>query len=170
MKQILAVLLVFGSYPAFAQTKNPVASAVRDILARQQKNITAAVEEMPADKYNYKPTPEQMSFAHLAMHISEANSRLCSLVSDTPAPKQDELKESDGKDKLVAAVKASFDFCASALEKVDDSKLSDKVQIFGHEGTKASALFSLSGSWADHYGAAAIYLRLNGLLPPTAKK
>ena len=170
MKQILAVLLVVASYPAFAQTKNPVASAARDILARQQKNITAAVEEMPADKYNYKPTPEQMTFAHLAMHISEANNRLCSVVSDTPAPKQDEVKESDGKDKLVGAVKASFDFCASALEKVDDSKLGDKVQIFGHEGTKASALFSLVGSWADHYGAAAIYLRLNGLLPPTAKK
>jgi hypothetical protein len=27
-----------------------------------------------------------------------------------------------------------------------------------------------SADWADHYGASAMYLRLNGILPPTAKK
>jgi hypothetical protein len=26
------------------------------------------------------------------------------------------------------------------------------------------------GDWADHYSQSAIYMRLNGLLPPTAKK
>jgi len=27
----------------------------------------------------------------------------------------------------------------------------------------------LSDDWYDHYGAQAVYLRLNGILPPTAK-
>ena len=27
----------------------------------------------------------------------------------------------------------------------------------------------LAADWADHYGASAIYLRLNGILPPTAQ-
>jgi hypothetical protein len=27
----------------------------------------------------------------------------------------------------------------------------------------------LSGGWADHYAAAAQYLRLNGILPPSAQ-
>ena len=40
---------------------------------RQSKNLIGAADEMPADKYNYRPTPEQMTFAHLIMHSAQAN-------------------------------------------------------------------------------------------------
>lgn len=171
MKSILIGCLVLVSVAALAQqSRNPVTSAVREILPRQQKNLTAAVDEMPANKFEYKPTPQQMSFAHLVLHITGSNNHLCSALSGTAVPKQPELKETDGKDKLIAALKASFDFCTTTLEKMDDSKLGDKIDLFGHEGTKAFALIALTNDWADHYGAAAMYLRLNGLLPPTAKK
>jgi hypothetical protein len=80
------------------------------------------------------------------------------------------LKDTDEKDKLVAALKASFDFCTAALGKVDDSKLADEVELFGgRKGPRAFALIALTNDWADHYSSAAIYLRLNGLLPPTAQ-
>jgi hypothetical protein len=80
------------------------------------------------------------------------------------------LKETDGKDKLVAGLKASFDFCTTALAKVDDSKLGDEVELFGgRKGPRAFALIALTNDWADHYSSAAMYLRLNGRLPPTAQ-
>jgi hypothetical protein len=64
-----------------------------------------------------------------------------------PAP----LKESDGKDKLVAALKASFEFCVTALGKADDSKLGDEIELFGgRKGPRASALIALTNNWADH--------------------
>ena len=70
----------------------------------------------------------------------------------------------------MAALKASFDFCTTALAKVDDSKLSDQVELFGgRKGPRAFALIALTNDWADHYSSAAMYLRLNGLLPPTAQ-
>jgi putative salt-induced outer membrane protein YdiY len=54
---------------------------------------------------------------------------------------------------------------------VDDSKLGDQVKIFGgREASKATAAIALTNDWADHYAMAAMYLRLNGMLPPTAKK
>ena len=81
------------------------------------------------------------------------------------------MKDTDGKDKLVAAMKASFEFCGTALAKADDSKMNDNITWFdGKPRTRAWAFMGLASSWADHYGAAAMYLRLNGLLPPTAKK
>ena len=71
----------------------------------------------------------------------------------------------------MAALKASFDFCTMALTKVDDSKLGETIQAYGgREAPRAWALIALTNDWADHYGAAAMYLRLNGLLPPTAQK
>ena len=54
---------------------NPVVSTVRQMEARQSKNLIAAAEEMPADKYGYKPTPQQISFGHLVMHIAGSNNR-----------------------------------------------------------------------------------------------
>jgi uncharacterized damage-inducible protein DinB len=170
MTTSLVLLTAIWATVLFAQTKDPITSVVKEILPRQQKNLVAAAEEMPADKYGYKPTAEQISFAHLVLHIAQSNNSLCSKIGDVPSPKQAELKETDGKDKLVGALKASFDFCSGALAKVDDSKLGDTIEGWnGRQAPRAFAVIALTNDWADHYGAAAMYLRLNGLLPPTAK-
>jgi DinB superfamily len=151
--------------------KNPVSSALRETLPARQKNTIAAVEAMPADKFGYKPTPSQNTFGHLVAHIIEVNNLLCSKAADVPAPKTDQVSEND-KDKLVAALKASFDFCADALSKMDDSKLGEVVDggPSGQQVSRARFALGIASNWADHYGEAAMYLRLNGILPPTAKK
>jgi|HubBroStandDraft_6_1064221.scaffolds.fasta_scaffold48411_4 hypothetical protein len=92
-------------------------------------------------------------------------------VAPVPEPKAQELKETDGKDKLVAALKASFDFCNTSMRKVTDATLGDTIEVWGYrKAPRAFALIALTNDWADHYSTAAMYLRLNGLLPPTAKK
>lgn len=166
---IAMMLLAVGA--SFAQTKNPVSAALKEIQQGRQKNVVAGAEAMPADKYSYKPTADQMTFGHLMTHIVESNYLFCSKVAAVPAPKVDEAKESDGKDKLVTAVKASFDFCTDALAKADDSKLGETTDAFGgQQATRARLALALAGSWADHYGMEAMYLRLNGITPPSAKK
>jgi hypothetical protein len=111
-----------------------------------------------------------MTFGNLVLHIIQSNSYLCAKIGEVPEAKASGLKGTDGKDRLVAALRASFDFCSAALGKVDDSKLGDTVELFGgREGPRAFALIALTNDWADHYSAAAMYLRLNGLLPPTAQ-
>ncbi|PYU01383.1 MAG: hypothetical protein DMG38_03715 [Acidobacteria bacterium] len=148
---------------------NPVSGAVKNQLPRFQKNMVAAAEAMPAEKYNFKPTPEMNSFAHLVMHIAQSNNGLCSKISDT-APPDARIADTDPKDKLVAALKASFEHCSSVLDKVDDSKLGDQMILFGNRPfSRAAVLIILSDDWYDHYGAQATYLRLNGILPPTAQ-
>ena len=166
---LLAALAAAQTTPA--PTKDPVSSALRDILPGRRKNTVAAVEAMPAEKFNYKPTADQMTFGHLVVHIAETSDLLCSKAAAVPAPKVDEVKETDSKDKLVAALKASFDFCSDALAKMDDSRLAETTEIFPErQGSRAWASMILAGAWADHYAEAAMYLRLNGVLPPTAKK
>ena len=65
---------------------NPVVSTVRQMEERYAKNLTGAADEMPADKYSYRPTPEQITFAHLMMHTAEANNSLCAAIAGEPAP------------------------------------------------------------------------------------
>jgi uncharacterized damage-inducible protein DinB len=153
-----------------APVANPVSTFVKQQLTRFNKNMVAAAEAMPAEKYNFKPTPEMNTFAHLTIHITEGNNALCSQISGTPAPTAEKLAEDNPKDKLVAGLKASFDFCATALANVDDSKLSEPMVLFGRvPSSRAGALIALGMGFADHYGQEAIYLRLSGILPPTAQ-
>ena len=148
---------------------NPVTTTVKGQLTRYEKNMVAAADLMPAEKYGYKPTPEMSSFGHLVMHIAQSNYFLCSKISGQAAPEL-KIADTDPKDKLVAALKGSFEFCTTALASADDSKLGDYLFSFGtRQVSRAGALITLSDDWYDHYGTQAVYLRLNGILPPTAQ-
>jgi hypothetical protein len=152
-----------------AQVTNPVSATVKAQLPRFAKNMVEAAAAMPAEKYSFKPSPEMNSFGHLVMHITQSNNFLCAKVSGAAAPDVT-LADTDPKDKLVAGLKASFDFCSTALASVDDSKLGDPLTLFGNRpSSRAGALIGLSDGWFDHYGVQAMYLRLNGILPPSAQ-
>jgi len=172
--RLFVFVMLFAVVAARAQdtsvpVANPVSATVKSQLPRFTKNMVAAAEAMPAEKYGFKPTPEMNSFGHLVMHIVQSNNLLCSKISGAPAPDA-KLADTDGKDKLVAGLKASFEFCATALANVDDSKLGESMILFGNRpASRAAALIALSDGWNDHYGAEAIYLRLNAIPPPTAQ-
>jgi DinB superfamily len=166
----LALLAQQAAAPAAQPETNPVSNAVRRIVERQAKSMVAAAEAMPAEKYGFKSTPDQMTFGHLMIHTAGTNNYLCSSISGNPAPADEKLSETDPKDRLVAALKASFDYCTQALAKMDDSNLGEQVPFFGgRKVSRATAMIVLTDAFADHYGMAAIYLRLNGVLPPTAQ-
>lgn len=166
--QKLVVVVLFLSACAWAQ--NPVSDALRNDLTRQAKNTIAAADEMPPDKYGYKPTDAQVPFGHWVSHATGANYFFCSKLTGATAPESG-VKETDPKDKLMDALKKSFDYCSTQLPNLQDSQLGEEVTMFGgRKMTKGAAVLDLSADWADHYSQMAGYLRLNGLLPPTAKK
>jgi len=153
------------------RAQTPVSNSLRFLAGRASNNLVGSAQEMPAEKYGFKPTPAQMSFAEVVLHVADDTDAMCGSISDVTAPAAAKLVPTDPKDKLVARLKQSFDFCTAALAKVDDSKLGDSIPFFGERKlTRASVMFIQISDWADHYSQLAIYLRLNGLLPPTAKK
>lgn len=177
MKRTLVIpALLFLASLARAQAvptekQNPVSAALREILPGRQKNTVAAVEAMPADKFNYKPSGDQRTFGQLVDHMAETNYLLCGKAAGLPPHTVEGTKDTDSKDKRVTALKVSFDYCSEALAKMDDSKLTETTEGFGgKQVTRAWISLVLAGTWADHYAEAAMYLRLNGVLPPTAKK
>jgi DinB superfamily len=149
----------------------PVADAFRDNASHEAKNLMAAADEMPADKFGFKPTPAQMSFGAIVVHLAEGNDYLCGTIGGVKAPERSKVDTLASKDALVARLKETFAFCDQALAKVDDSKLGEQLPFFGGKTRSRAAVMTLTtGDWADHYSQSAIYLRLNGLLPPTAMK
>ena len=90
-----------------ASTKNPVSDTVKEILARQKNNLLGAVEEMPADKFGYSPTPAQMTFGHLVIHTAMSNIELCSKAGSMPPPPMKPMPETD-KVRLQAGLTLSL--------------------------------------------------------------
>jgi len=154
-----------------APVANPVTTAFREDASRVGKNLIAAAEEMPAGKYGFKPTPAQMSFGDIVVHLAQGNDFLCGAIGGSKAPTRAKVAATDGKEALVARLRETFQFCDQALASLDDSKLGEQVPFFGgRTRTRAAVMTVTTGDWADHYSQSAIYLRLNGLLPPTAKR
>jgi len=170
--RILAMTIALSTLPSLAAAQDaPVSQAFREEAASASKNLLAAANEMPADKYSFKPTPAQMSFGDIVAHLVEGNDYLCGVITGAKAPARPKVTGASTKDVLVGQLKDSFAFCNESLAKLDDSKLGEQLPFFGGK-TRARSylLFVTVGDWADHYSQSAIYLRLNGLLPPTAKK
>ena len=175
MKRFAILMAITALVPFAAQAQgaaasgNPVSDSVKQMVAQHAKAIVAAADEMPADKYSYKPTDGQITFGHLIMHLAQSNNHLCASIAGTKPPEQEQLSETDPKDKLVTALKASFDYCSSVLDKTDDSKLNDMVPGFRGQAPRARIMITLVADLYDHYSAEAAYLRMNGMLPPTAQ-
>jgi hypothetical protein len=173
--QTLALFLALATWSlaATGAAQNPAASvsnAVRSSAARAGTNFIAAAEEMPAGKYGFKPTPAQMSFGEVIEHVAGGSDALCSSIGGVASPKRSAVAAGAPKEKLVARLREAFQFCESALAKVDDSRLGEKIAYFGSDASRAEVMVAAAEEWASHYSQLAVYLRLNGLLPPTARR
>jgi hypothetical protein len=168
----LAALLapVAASAQDSAMTPNPITSLIKQQVVRYGQLQVAGAEAMPADKYGYRSTPETRTFGQLILHVAQFNNNMCARISGMTAPDIKDLKDTDSKDKLVAAVKGSFDFCTTALNGLDDSTLGVSAGKMGPNNlSRGGAMVILGEDWFDHYGTMAIYLRANGILPPSAQ-
>jgi len=176
---LMACALLPGALAAQASTMaapaastSPVADALRNMEQRSARNLIAAAEAMPADKYGYRPTPAQMSFAAIQVHLAnEGNDFLCGKVGGVASPQRAPVDTTMTKEQLVARLKETFAFCEQAFVHLDDSKLGEQMTFFGpNPVSRATAILITVGDWADHYSQESNYLRLNGILPPTAQR
>jgi hypothetical protein len=168
----LALSMIAMAAPSLrAQTgANPVSDALRGTLDGAHENLVGAAAEMPPEKYAFKPTDAHMTFAQHVLHMANFNETMCALLSGTTAPAHSKVTVSAPKEQLHQSLHDSFMYCTTALSKLSDATLGQTVSFYGSPITRAKAALILSGDWSDHYAVMATYLRLNGLLPPTAKK
>jgi hypothetical protein len=102
-------------------------------------------------------------------HLAASNGGLCAILSDGKAPDTTKVPETASKAELQAALKASFDYCDPIMAGLTDAKLGDTITFFrGAKVPRARAVIEITGDLMDHYSQMAMYLRLNGVLPPSA--
>lgn len=167
----LACLALPAVSPAQAQALGPIAEALKAALSRYSYNMTGAGELMPADKFTFKPSPQQMTFGEVLAHEAESNETLCAAIGGgARTPSESAVDATLPKDQLVARLRKSFETCGTVIAQLKEATMGDSVPFFGgRKATRARAVIALAQDWADHYAQAAMYLRINGILPPSAR-
>lgn len=140
--------------------------------------LLMAFDSIPEKHYGFHPTPVQQTIGFIAQHLEGANYGLCSTfgtgkrVSTAKDSVADTLKARWPKDTLVARVRASLLFCAAEIQKLSDAQLADEMTIDTPDGPqtvrRARYLMLLITDLAEHYSQLASYMRLLGLVPPSA--
>jgi uncharacterized damage-inducible protein DinB len=126
--------------------------------------------EMPADKYSFKPTPAQQTFGERTVHVATTNVYFLALLGGTAKPTID--PKATSKDAALKALDDSFDYGAAILKQQTDQTLLQSVASapkFMGPSSGARIIAFLAGHTWDIYGQMAVYLRLNGQVPPASQ-
>jgi uncharacterized damage-inducible protein DinB len=156
---------------ASAQSASLQAEVLKDWIALKDTmhKITA---EMPADKFSFKPTPAQQSFGERVVHVANANVYFLGLLGGN-ATKPTIDPKATTKEAALKALDDSFDYGAELLKQQTDDTLRQLVASppkFMGPSTRSRVMTFLVGHTWDAYGQMAVYLRLNGQVPPASQK
>ena len=159
---------------------NPIATAFRSRTTNARRNIAQAFDSIPASKFSYKPTDKQQTVGYVAQHMADDAYFFCNNFSDRKATRPeshtttpDSVKAKWPKDSLVAQMKAAFQFCDEVMANMDDAAATAIITVSLPNNTtrqvsRMNYLLGHAMDLQDHYSQIANYMRLNGMLPPTA--
>jgi uncharacterized damage-inducible protein DinB len=170
---VFSALALGGAAAAPAQEGGPAGnqavSTARMLWEPMINYITTAAEELPESTYTYRPTAEVRSFGQLIGHVAGAQYLICAAALGEPSRREDEIEKTrKTKRELVAALRASTDYCGRAYGQTDMAA-QQKTKLFGEERTRLFALGLNATHDAEHYGNIVTYLRLNRLVPPSSR-
>jgi hypothetical protein len=126
-----------------------------------RRNLEASADAVPAEKYGFRLTEGQMTFAEWINHSTQRNYSDCAVLKSEPVSEKEKqaasLKE---KAEVSKALKDSFTYCADALKTMTDEKAvsSDRV---------SNAFLHLVVHNNEIYGNIVGYLRVSGIVPPS---
>jgi uncharacterized damage-inducible protein DinB len=166
---VICLVLVATALKPSAQALSINAEMIKDWndLKGTMDKIAAA---MPEDKFSFKSTPAQRSYGEQVLHIAQVNLRLLPAVGAKAAAPNPDLKATT-KAGMIKAMDDSFDYGTAILkEQTDQTMLQAAAMPPGFMGpsTKARMFTFLIGHTWDIYGQMAVYLRLNGVVPPAS--
>ena len=129
--------------------------------------------EMPADKYGFRPTDAQQTFGERTVHVAGANVELLSSLGGTAVPKPVIDPKATTKEAALKALDDSFDYGIALIKEQSDQTLLQQPPAppkFLGPSSRARIIRFLVGHTWDIYGQMAVYLRLNGVVPPASQK
>jgi hypothetical protein len=177
----LLIAVVLAAMPALAQdTKKaappkPAPSPSQAVLESWNdigRKLIAIAEDLPEDKYDYKPNPDSRTFVAQLIHASGSMYYFTDIAQGKKPhlpddPKRDDLQT---KAQIVAFVKKCVQDGADLIKAKGDKGLNESVAAGGPTLTRLYDLaYGLIEHSGEHYGQLVVYYRINGMVPPESR-
>jgi uncharacterized damage-inducible protein DinB len=149
--------------------QNPLSSDLKGSFEGIKSTIMKAAEEMPEADYSFKASPAERTYGAIVGHIADVQMALCGNAQGEQKM-GDAEKTKTTKADLVAALKASSDYCDGAYQGMTDADAAKMVTLFGpRKATKLAVLNFNIAHDNEMYGQMVVYLRIKGLVPPSSQ-
>jgi uncharacterized damage-inducible protein DinB len=177
----LAIVLLAFAFSAHAQDAmkkdaavkpaDPESKVVLDAWNEIGRKLTAMAEDFPEDKYDFKPTPAQRSFAEQLLHAAGSCYYFTNPVMGQKPPAEDPKRDQyKSKADIVAFVKKSFADGATAIQAKGEKGMTAEVVYFPQQKSRVLDIaYGIIEHSGEHYGQLVVYYRLAGLVPPESR-
>jgi DinB superfamily len=179
----LLFALVLAAWPAMGQAANapktpkPAPSPSQAVLEQWNdigRKLIAIAEDLPEDKYDYKPNPASRTFLAQLLHASASMYYFTDPAQGKKPrypddPKREDLKLT-GKTEVVGFVKQCVQDGAEVIKAKGDSGLNEAVNVGAPSLYRLyDVAYSIVEHSGEHYGQLVVYYRINGMVPPESR-
>jgi uncharacterized damage-inducible protein DinB len=160
----------------FDELSPSLAGSAKAMHAMIRRDLAEAAENMPAEEYAFRPTPQLRTFGQIIGHVANANFFFCSQVAGEKSPATADYKQIADKAALVKALNDSLAYCDRVYAATTDANFVQPVQIANVGGTGstntvrgAMLMYNITHN-NEHYGNLVVYMRLKGHVPPSTAR
>ena len=165
----LVAAAVLSAAPANAQPSVLKGELQKD-WADLKETMMKIADKMSEDKFGYRSTPPQRNYGEQILHVATTNLALLPAIGGQAKPPVINAKATS-KAEILKALSDSFDYGTALLtEQTPETLLTAVNARFLGSSTRARIIYFLIGHTWDIYGQMAVYLRLNGLVPPASER
>jgi len=171
--RVALVLLVIGTAGVRVGTAaGSISDEVRAHWKHTRDMMLTIAGAVPEDKYDFKPVPEVRSFREMLMHMVTDTHLHVGYAGGVSREESERLTAKYAKLKTRAeflkALEESYDYGDKILAGLNDQNALEVVTgMRGERMTRISAYMHALHDIVDHYGNLVVYLRLNGIVPPS---
>ena len=136
----------------------------------ERKEFGDIAAAMPADKFNYRATPEVRTFGEIVVHVVDDNTAFIEAVAGAQPGAEDRFKNLKTRPEILKALTDYFDYGTKVLADLTDQKAMESIP-YGRRGNlpRWRLVMQAIGHTKEHYGNLVTYIRLNGLVPPASQ-
>ncbi|PYU17948.1 MAG: DinB family protein [Acidobacteria bacterium] len=180
---VLALASCLVALPAIAQDAARKAKALKPAPSPSQtvlgqwneigRKLVAISEDLPEDKYDYKPHPDSRTFVAQLLHVSASMYYFTDTAQGQKMrygddPRRDQLKT---KAQVIAFVKKCVEDGANVIKAKGDAGMAAVIQYpESKEQHRLSDLaYDMIEHSGEHYGQLVVYYRINGMVPPESR-
>jgi uncharacterized damage-inducible protein DinB len=161
--------------PAAVAATTPNSQVLTQLRAdwqAQKDTMMKIADAMPEDKFTYKTTPPQRNYGEQIMHVATANVELLKVLAGKAAAPAFTVESAKTKADMLKALGESYDYGTALLNELTETTILEPVKdppSFLGPSSRARIVWTLLAHSMDIYGQMAVYLRLNGIVPPASR-